>query len=165
MIRIAMNKIKNLNRTNNHWLAIARTCLVIVGILLIAFVVMQFRSAWQGPLIYIDYPVSGETVSSPIITIRGSTANVAQLFINGVITPVELSTERFVFETALPPGASNITLDGYTRSGDHTRTLVPIYYKPPNLIRTLSPDLEAVSNLNIIETPFRPTSDIFDAIQ
>ncbi len=157
--------MKKLKQTKNNWIHLAST----IGLVLCAgigiFVIMQFRSAWQGPVITVNYPLAGQTVHDPVVLISGTTHNIAQLNIFGAATPIQLKTNTFVSEQSVPPGISEIILDGYTRSGRHTRTVVPILYTPPQPGQPISPTLEVLRKNAPIETPFRPTSDLLEEVQ
>jgi len=128
-------------------------------------VVIQFRSTWQGPRIELIYPLPGQTVHDPVLVISGLAVNVAQLYVHGRAIPIQLKTNRFVDELALPAGTSSIVLDGYTRSGAHTRTVIPINYAPSVQDGTIAPHIQFLQKLAPTETPFRATSDLLEAIQ
>lgn len=157
--------MKTLKQRNNRWIQISQIAGVVLLCAGVAFVVVQFRSSWQGPRIELDYPVAGQTVQDPVLTISGTAYNIAQLYIHGRATPIQLKTNRFTADLALPMGATSITLDGYTRSGRHARLNVPILHIAPVPGAPLPAGIELLQKLQPTETPFRATSDLLDIIQ
>jgi len=156
---------KKLRQRANRWLAVSRALGVVALAVCALFVVVQFRSSWQGPRIETSYPVPGLTVHDPVVIISGVAHNIAQLYISGVPTPIQLKTHQFVAELALPLGATSITLDGYSRSGKHTRSIIPILYELPRPGQPLPHGIELLQRLDPTEIPFRATSDLLELIQ
>lgn len=158
-------KTKRMNQKTNRWIIIGKGVSFALFVGFVLFVVIQFRSTWQGPRIELSYPLPGQTIHDPILIISGTAHNVAQLSVFGRDIPIQLKTNRFVDEIALPQGVSSIVLDGYTRSGNHTRTIIPINYQPLTDDNTTTPNIELLQKLDPTETPFRATSDLLETIQ
>lgn len=150
---------------NNRWIGIAYTAGVVFCILFIVFVFIQFRSAWIGPVITLDYPQPGEDLHQSVLVISGTTQNIAQLFVHGLPVPIQLKTNRFATEIALPIGVSSITLDGFTRSGRHRRVQIPVRYTLSHTGVAVPASIELLRNLEPEEVQFRPTSDLLDSVQ
>jgi hypothetical protein len=156
---------KTLNQTNNHWVDIARAFGMVLALGILVFVVIQFRSTWQGPIIEVRYPAPGQTIYDPVIIISGKTKNIAQLRVFGSPVPIQLKSNLFSTEVALPEGVSTITIDGYTRSGEHTRTNIPVLHTLLTKGSQLPPNLEIFQKYAPVETPFRPTSDLLEELE
>jgi hypothetical protein len=96
-------------------------------LLLIAYSLFQARFIILGPHISVSSPLDGERVSSPIITIRGNTKNIAYISLND--RPIFIN-EKGNFEEKLiaTPGVDIITIRARDRFGRSTEKQISVVY-------------------------------------
>ncbi|MEK7505928.1 MAG: hypothetical protein AAB597_03500 [Patescibacteria group bacterium] len=103
--------------------------LVILFILLLSVLVYyNSERLREGPVIKIELPKDGETVSNPLVTILGTVKNISYLTLNGRQVFVDQEgrlTERLL----LPYGYSILTLEGRDRFGRTIKESVRLFYK------------------------------------
>ena len=89
---------------------------VAFGAAVIGYGLYQMRNLISGPLIVVDSPINGSSLTSSLVTIRGHARQVAKLFLNGApLTPDH--TGRFESQLLLAAGYNIIQLAGEDRFG------------------------------------------------
>ena len=107
----SLMKFKMEARTKLKYLLTATFFALVIG-----YGSYQMRGLIYGPIITIDTPLNGASLSSPLVTVSGQTSRVAKLFLNGEkLTPDH--TGRFESQLLLATGYNIIHLDGEDRFG------------------------------------------------
>jgi hypothetical protein len=87
---------------------------VLIGVL--SYISYIIYPTIRGPQITLDSPADGEIVEGTQIDVRGSSVNVAKIFMNG--TPLNISKEgNFYGKFAIYAGSNILVIEGYDRFG------------------------------------------------
>jgi hypothetical protein len=92
--------------------------------------IFQGRALIHGPILTIESPQQGATVTSTLFEIRGTTRNVTHVEING--QPITMDTEGTFRETLITPhGYGLLLIEATNRFGHHKTERVEFYGTPP----------------------------------
>lgn len=110
---------------------IGRNFLLIAGVfvLLIVFILFQYRAAFLNPSLKISSPRENEVVKSLTVSVKGNTDPDATLFVEGEAIIVN-SDGSFSSEISLFPGKSSVSFIAENRFGRKTQKTLNIEVKP-----------------------------------
>jgi hypothetical protein len=119
---------------------VTKFVLAVFFLIILGYAYFEARGILFGPSI--DVTSNVEQVSDPYIEIKGSTAHIAQLSMDGASVPV---TESGAFDVpyVLAPGYNRIVLDAKDKYGKSTERVIEIVYTPS---AAPSPDTSATSS-------------------
>jgi len=90
---------------------------------------------WDGPVIAINRPLSGEVISSQTVLVRGTVADdtgISSLRVNGIDVPVEgvpgTKERAFVHAVTLQPGPNRITVASVDSVGNRTTSHISVVF-------------------------------------
>lgn len=95
-------------------LFIAAACLIVV-----TYIVFQFKSLFFGPLLLVNTPQDGQSVTSNVIQVKGTTDPYANIYVNGNQVYVDLSGS-FAKSLYLYSGKQTVTVIAKDRNGKQT---------------------------------------------
>lgn len=100
--------------------------LITGSVLIIAlYALFEFRHLIAGPVIAIEYPLSGALVTEPLIELRGQTKNVAHLKLND--RQIYVDSEGTLKEPLLlSPGENIIRLEAKDRFGNSVEQILEV---------------------------------------
>jgi len=100
--------------------------LIAIALFGAVYVYFQSEEFARGPVLVIETPTSGSTISLPLVTIEGYVQNVSHVALNGYQIFAD-SEGRFSEQLLLPPGYTIIVgeaQDRFNRSTESTLELV-----------------------------------------
>ena len=90
----------------------------------------QARKLIDGPEIVIDSPKDGETVTDPLIDIKGKATNIKDISLDD--RPVFIDEQgNFDEKLLVQEGYTIITMKASDRFGETTQKSISLYYNPP----------------------------------
>lgn len=118
------NGLANPNEYNAPRFRLGRSSMLIaaVGVLLLVFLIYQYRSALFNPPLKVDYPKENEVVNSLNFEVRGKTDSNATLYIENEPVTVQ-SDGTFRKDVTIFPGTSTINLRVVNSFGKETKLL------------------------------------------
>jgi hypothetical protein len=122
--------------------AIRRTVLSAAVILVLGYALFEARGLLRGPVITIETPRSGETITGPLARAVGRAENVSSITMNS--RAIFISEEGHIDEPlTLLPGYNEITFLGTDRFGKTVRVELMVLYradeKAPFPVATTTP--------------------------
>lgn len=111
---------------SKHGIRAALVLILLAG----AYGLFQARYFVQGPLLTIQSPQPGSTLTDTLMHIRGTASHVSQVSLNG--RPIFISEEGTFDESLLvPQGYGMFVVEAEDRFGRHVRREIELFGAPP----------------------------------
>lgn len=105
-----------------------RSILVIFGLLFFIFIGAKTKNLFLGPTLTVDTPKDGDVVTGSLISVSGTTGNIATLYLNGHKIYIN-EKGTFNEELLVPLGYSIITVQAIDRERATTTRQVRLWRK------------------------------------
>ena len=102
-------------------------------LLTVGYGLFQARTLIEGPVLTIDYPRPGDTVTGQLYEVRGSAHNVSRVKINGRAITTNLEGE-FEETMVTPDGLMVLFIEAENRLGRYTSERIEFFGKPTEVI-------------------------------
>ena len=111
--------------TGSH--TIRRIFITVAVVLVLGYTAFEARGFVRGPVITIENPLPGATITEPLIHITGTAKNISAIMMNG--RPIFISEEGHIDEpVALSPGYNEVYFVGTDRFGKQNTLILPLSY-------------------------------------
>lgn len=104
-----------------------------LSLLLVAVAVcygaFQARDLIRGPILTLETPVPGETLTSSLMFVEGTAENATEVLVNGRAIPTDLGG-RFSEALASPRGTGMVEIEAKDRFGRKVRERLLVYGAP-----------------------------------
>ena len=108
---------------------IRRIVLAVATLLVLGYALFEARGILRGPVIVIESPVSGQTITEPLIHITGRAENIHAITMDD--RPIFISETGLIDEPlALLPGYNEVVFKGTDRFGKAARVDLILIYEP-----------------------------------
>ena len=117
---------------------VSRILYIILGILFIGYVLFQAKNLLLGPIITIDEPKDGTTITYEVVTVAGQAKNVAYIYLNNKQIYVD-NNGHFSEKLIAPTGYSIIELSAKDKFGRMTRKIIRIILNKQSIEQKIEP--------------------------
>lgn len=94
--------------------------------LLTFYAIFQARNLIEGPVISLETPQKGASVEESLLTLKGTTRNIAKITLND--SPIFVNENgAFQEQILLPEGYAILVLKAFDRFGREKKEIIPLY--------------------------------------
>jgi len=98
---------------------------IVIAIILALYVLFQSQNILRGPIIDVEEPQNGSTLTYGVVNVRGKAENIAYIYLNGRQIFVD-NNGRFDEKLIAPPGYSIIELTAQDKFGRKNKRILQI---------------------------------------
>lgn len=126
---------------------IARFFYGLIGILFVLYILFQAKNLLIGPVILVEEPKDGVTLTYEVVTIKGTAKNVSYIYLDNKQIFVD-AEGHFSEKLIAPPGYSIIELSAQDKFGRKTKKIIRIILQKA---KVEIPSLETATTTNSLK--------------